>query len=147
MYKSRFWENKPLNKLTKKEWESLCDGCGRCCLMKLEDEEAGDIFYTDVACKLLNQKTGRCKSYARRVEIIPDCLVLGPDKPEYFRALPASCAYRRLYEGKKLADWHPLISGDRDSVRQAGISIHDQCISEEYIHPDELETRIIEFDK
>ena len=143
--KPGFWQSKPLAKMTRKEWESLCDGCGRCCLNKLEDEDTGEIFFTDVACKLLDLETCRCSDYRHRVKRVPDCLVLSMDHPEYFNALPDSCAYRRLYEGKPLLPWHPLLSGDPDSVHQAGISVRGMCISEEQLHADELEDHIIEF--
>ena len=146
-HKLRFWEEKPLAKMNKREWESLCDGCGRCCLNKLEDDDTGEIFYTDVACKLLDLDSCRCSDYRHRVKRVPDCLVLNMDHPEYFVYLPDSCAYRRLHEGKPLPDWHPLLNGNADSVHHAGISVCGSCISEEHIHPDELEDRIIEFKK
>lgn len=143
--KSNFWEQKKLSELNEKEWESLCDGCGRCCLLKLEDEETGEIFYTDVACKLLDTETCRCTSYEQRVEKVPECLVLDAEHNEYLHIPPESCAYRRLYEGQPLADWHPLVSGDPESVHEAGISMRGKCVSETHIHPDDLEDRIIEF--
>ncbi len=144
-HNSHFWEQKSLERMSRREWESLCDACGRCCLNKLEDEESGEIFYTDAACKLLDRESCRCGDYRRRVRRVSDCLSLGMDRPEYFRFLPDSCAYRRLYEGKSLPDWHPLISGDPDSVHRAGISVRGRCISEEAIHPNELEDHIIGF--
>lgn len=140
-----FWKNKPLSEMSKPEWESLCDGCGRCCLNKLEDEDSGEIFYTDVACKLLDLSSCRCSDYRNRVKQVPDCLVLGMNHPEYFQYLPESCAYRRLHQGDSLPDWHPLRSGTTDSIHQAGISVAGKCISEQQIGPDELEERIIEF--
>jgi uncharacterized cysteine cluster protein YcgN (CxxCxxCC family) len=140
-----FWETKPLAEMNHKEWESLCDGCGRCCLNKLEDEETGEIFYTDVACKLLDLESCRCSDYRHRVKRVPDCLKLGMEHPEYFDILPDSCAYRRLHEGRPLPAWHPLISGDPDSVKQAGIAVCGMCVSEEEVSADELEDRIIEF--
>ncbi len=143
--KSAFWKIKSLSEMNDAEWESLCDGCGRCCLNKLENEDNGDILYTDVACKLLNLKSCRCGDYHHRVKRIPGCLVLSMAHPEYFMLLPDSCAYRRLHEGKLLPHWHPLISGTTDSVHLAGISIAGKCISEQYLHPEELEDRIIEF--
>jgi len=141
----KFWQHKSLAEMSKPEWESLCDSCGRCCLNKLEDEDSGEVFYTDVACKLLDLNNCRCSDYRNRVKRVPDCLVLGMEHPEYFIFLPDSCAYRRLHEGKSLPDWHPLISGTTDSVHQAGISVAGKCISEQHLHPDELEDRIIEF--
>jgi uncharacterized cysteine cluster protein YcgN (CxxCxxCC family) len=118
-----FWETKTLDALTPDEWESLCDGCARCCLHKLEDEETGEVFFTDRACHLLDLDTCRCSSYAQRVKIVRSCIVLSVDRPEAFAWLPSSCAYRRLAEGRGLPAWHPLISGDPDSVHQAGISV------------------------
>jgi uncharacterized cysteine cluster protein YcgN (CxxCxxCC family) len=143
--KTRFWETKRLEQMSRREWELLCDGCGRCCLNKLEDEDTGEIYFTDVACKLLDRESCRCSDYRHRVQLVSDCLVLDMDHPDYFKILPDTCAYRRLNEGKPLFDWHPLISGDPESVHRAGISVRGKCISEEEIHPDELEDRIIEF--
>ncbi|ALP51829.1 hypothetical protein Tel_01010 [Candidatus Tenderia electrophaga] len=143
--KTHFWQHKTLDQMSRREWESLCDGCGRCCLNKLEDDDSGAIFYTDVACKLLDSDSCRCRHYRQRVRHVPDCLVLDMDHPEYFKYLPDTCAYRRLYEGKSLPDWHPLLSGDPGSVHRAGISVRGRCISEEQIHPDALEDHIIEF--
>jgi len=139
-----FWKDKTLAEMNRREWESLCDGCGRCCLNKLEDEDTGELFYTDVACKLLDLESGRCGNYPQRVKHVPDCMILSLDHPEYFRFLPDSCAYRCIDEGRPLADWHPLVSGRADSVHQAGISVCGNCISEEQIDPDELEDHIIE---
>ncbi len=141
----KFWQHKPLDELTHSEWESLCDGCGRCCLLKLEDEDTGEIFFTDVSCKLLDRKTCRCKDYSNRVEKVPDCLVLGMDHPEYFNLLPESCAYRRLHENRPLASWHPLNSGKANTVHTAEISVCGWCTPETKVPTDELEDHIIEF--
>lgn len=140
-----FWKTKRLAELSPAEWESLCDGCGRCCLFKLEDEETGEIFFTDVACRLLDHHHCRCNAYERRTELVSDCLVLSPEHPEYFPMLPPSCAYRRLHEGRELPPWHPLLSGDPDSVHAAGISVRGNCVAEARVKPDQLENRIIEF--
>jgi len=140
-----FWKIKSLAEFSPQEWESLCDGCGRCCLFKLEDEESGEIFFTDVACRLLDPQSCRCTAYGQRFKEVTDCLKLGLDHPEYFAMLPPSCAYRRLYEERELPPWHPLVSGKSDSVHKAGISVRDNCIPESQVHPDELENRIIEF--
>ena len=140
-----FWMRKSLAEMNRTEWDALCDGCGRCCMNKLEDEDTGEVFFTDVACKLLNLNTCRCKDFEHRVDKVPDCLVLDMDHPEYFQFLPNSCAYRRLYEGLPLLDWHPLVSGNPRSVHQARISMRRKCVSEEHIHADELQHRIIEF--
>jgi uncharacterized cysteine cluster protein YcgN (CxxCxxCC family) len=138
-----FWQHKPLVELTSAEWEALCDGCGRCCLHKLEDEDTGELYFTNVACRLLDLKTCRCREYARRVELIPDCLMLSPSNLGLFKQLPSTCAYRLLAEGQPLPDWHPLVTGDVDSVHSAGISVRGKVVSEAYIHPEQLPEHMI----
>ena len=140
---TEFWQGKTLVDLTPAEWEALCDGCGRCCLHKLEDEDTGELYFTNVACRLLDLTTCRCREYARRVELIPDCLVLSPSTPDLFEQLPSTCAYRLLAEGRPLPDWHPLVSGNADSVHSAGISVRDKVVSEAYIHPEQLPEHMI----
>jgi uncharacterized cysteine cluster protein YcgN (CxxCxxCC family) len=139
-----FWRSKSLDDMSDAEWESLCDGCGWCCVVKLEDEDSGEIFFTNVACRLLDTEACRCRDYAHRSVKVSQCLVLRPLSAALLRALPESCAYRRLSEGRDLAWWHPLVSGDTESVRRAGVSICGRVVSEEYVHPDELEDHIIE---
>jgi uncharacterized cysteine cluster protein YcgN (CxxCxxCC family) len=117
-----FWE-KPIEDLTRAQWEKLCDGCGRCCLIKLEDEDTGDIHHTSVACRLLDKRTGLCGDYANRKRIVPDCVRLTLTKLAKIRWLPPSCAYRLRYEGKPLPSWHPLLTGDPRSVHRAGMSV------------------------
>lgn len=138
-----FWEHKTLDQMTTDEWESLCDGCGRCCLHKLEDIDTGRHFYTDVACRLLDSRNCRCSQYATRKSIVSDCLVLRPDSNEEFAWLPVTCAYRRIFEGKPLDWWHPLVSGDPDTVHIAGISVRDNVIHESEVNESDLEDHII----
>lgn len=125
-----FWKHKTLAEMNATEWESLCDGCALCCLHKLEDEDSGEIFYTDIACKLLDTSTCRCTDYSARAKKVKSCLVLSPDEPETFKWLPGSCAYRLLADGNDLPEWHPLITGDPDSVHRAGISALGNITSE-----------------
>ena len=117
--------------MSQAEWESLCDGCGRCCLVKLEDEETGDIALTDIACRLLDNQRCKCKQYDMRHEIVADCVRLTPQNISQLKWMPKSCAYRLLAEGKDLAWWHPLISGNKETVHQAGISIQGKTVSED----------------
>jgi uncharacterized cysteine cluster protein YcgN (CxxCxxCC family) len=130
MAEKPFWEVKRLSQMTPDEWESLCDGCGRCCLVRFEDEETGEVIPTRVACRLLDGDTARCRDYPNRKRVVPDCIKLTPRNVAALRWMPASCAYRRLHEGRGLADWHPLVSGDPDSVRRAGVSVARQVVSE-----------------
>ena len=125
-----FWEAKPLHRMTGEEWESLCDGCGRCCLVRFEDEETGEVIPTRVACRLLDCDTGRCRDYPRRKRHVPECIKLTPGAIEALTWMPRSCAYRRLHEGRGLPDWHPLVTGDPDSARAAGVCVAGQVVSE-----------------
>jgi uncharacterized cysteine cluster protein YcgN (CxxCxxCC family) len=125
-----FWETKTLAQMTVKEWESLCDGCGLCCLVRFEDEATGDVVPTRVACKLLDIGACRCTDYANRQKYVPDCVKLTPHNLDKLYWMPKSCAYRRLNEGRDLPHWHPLITGDPESVHRAGVSIRGQVISE-----------------
>ncbi len=140
---SRFWEHKKLAEMSAPEWESLCDGCAKCCLKKLEDEDTGEVYYTAVACRLLDEKKCRCKDYPNRLKKVPDCLQLREENIGEFHWLPNTCAYRLLAENKPLPEWHYLISGDKNSVHKYGASIKDRVLNEEYIHPDDLEEHII----
>lgn len=130
-----FWKTKQLDEMTRAEWESLCDGCGRCCLHKLRDEDTSALSYTNVACRLLDLASCQCGDYARRKRKVPDCVSLTPDAVREIDWLPPSCAYRRLAEGKDLAWWHPLVSKNPDTVHTAGISIRGRAISERTAGP------------
>ena len=139
-----FWKEKRLDQMTKREWESLCDGCGKCCQHKLEDED-GEITYTDVACRLLDLNTCRCTNYAKRNRIVPDCVALTPANIKTLNWMPSTCAYRLLAEGKDLPWWHPLVSGDPETVHSAGISVRDRVVSEEKAGT--LELRLVKWPK
>ena len=143
-HKKKFWKTKPLEKMTAAEWESLCDGCGRCCLEKLEDQDTGEVFYTSVACRFMDIQTCRCSVYEKRAALAPECLFLTPEKVRAIAWLPVTCAYRLLAEGKELRWWHPLVSGDPDTVHRAGISVRDKIISARHADPDHLDAYIID---
>jgi len=138
-----FWKRKTLHEMTRAEWESLCDGCGKCCLLKLLDEDSGAVDYTDVACKLLDIETCRCRDYKNRNRLVPGCVVLSPGKLEHLPWMPSTCAYRLLHEGKELPDWHPLVSGDAATVHSAGISVRHRVIPEMLVDEDDLEDHIV----
>lgn len=125
-----FWKRKSLSEMSQDEWESLCDGCAQCCLQKFEDEETGDIYFTDIACRLLDTDACRCLDYGARAKKVSTCLVLSADDAEAFRWLPGTCAYRLLAEGHELPDWHPLVCGDPEAVHEAGISARGKMVSE-----------------
>jgi uncharacterized protein len=135
-----FWKQKQLQEMTLQEWESLCDGCARCCLVKLEDEDTGKIHFTSAACKLLDAGECRCTDYQNRTSRVPDCVQLTPENVGELNWLPNTCAYRLLAEGKDLAWWHPLVSGRPETVREAGISVAGRTRSEELFAEDELWT-------
>jgi len=126
----KFWE-KPLQALTRQEWEALCDGCGKCCLHKVEDEDSGEIIATNVACRLLDRHSCRCSNYRGRRAFVPDCVRLTSGTVGALRWLPSTCAYRLRSEGKELPEWHYLVSGDRETVHQAGISVRGWTVSED----------------
>ncbi|MBG1232246.1 YcgN family cysteine cluster protein [Aestuariivirga litoralis] len=133
-----FWKTTSLAEMSRTQWESLCDGCGRCCLNKLEDEDTGEFLYTRTACKLLNLKTCQCTDYPNRAKRVPDCVTLTPKNVAELGWLPETCAYRRLNEGRELSWWHPLVSGRQETVTEAGISVAGEVYSEKGISVDEL---------
>lgn len=132
-----FWKTKRLEEMSRSEWESLCDGCGKCCLTKLEDADTGEIHWTSIACRLFDAGACRCKDYAHRLEQVPDCVGLTPENVRTLTWLPSSCAYKLIAEGRELHDWHPLVSGRPETVHEAGISMRGRVSGCESDMPDE----------
>jgi len=130
MNEQKFWE-RPLQELSREEWEALCDGCGKCCLHKVEDEDSGEIIGTNIACRLLDRHSCRCSNYRGRRAFVPDCVRLTAGTVGALRWLPSTCAYRLRSEGKDLPKWHYLISGDPETVHEAGISVRGWTVAEE----------------
>lgn len=137
------WLSKPMNEMLPGEWESICDGCAKCCLHKLEDEDTGDIFYTDVACELLDENSCQCSDYENRFIQVPDCFKLTPENLEHQTWLPSTCAYRLLFEGKSLPDWHPLLSGNSKSIHSSGMSVRGKIVAEQAVQSEDMEEHII----
>ncbi len=125
-----FWQTKRLEQMTAQEWESLCDGCGLCCLVRFEDDDTGEVIPTRVSCRLFDDKLCRCSDYENRKKHVPDCIKLTPHNIDALPWMPKSCAYRRLNEGRDLAAWHPLVSGDPESVHRAGVSVRGETVNE-----------------
>lgn len=140
-----FWRMKSLEEMTPGEWESLCDGCGRCCLHKLEDWDTGEIAWTDVACTLFDEGTCRCTDYTNRAARVPDCVQLTPEALRRLTWLPPTCAYRLVAEGQDLRWWHPLVSGDPETVHAAGISVRGRVVSEDGVPMEEYEARLVDW--
>ena len=130
-----FWKTKSLEEMTPREWEVLCDGCGRCCLQKLENRKTGKVYYTWVSCYLLDIHACRCRDYEERSRLVKGCTALTPSRVRQYRWLPRTCAYRLVALGQNLPEWHPLVSGDADSVHKAGISVRDKALPETHVHP------------
>jgi uncharacterized cysteine cluster protein YcgN (CxxCxxCC family) len=140
---SDWWNTLSLEALDADQWEALCDGCAKCCLHKLQDEETNEVFYTKIRCRYLNEERCRCSDYTRRSELMPNCIHLAPDMTGGLDWLPVTCAYRLRARGEPLRDWHPLVSGDPESVHRAGISVRGRAISDEYVHPDGYDEHIV----
>ena len=141
----RFWERKRLSEMSEKEWEALCDGCGKCCLNKLEDEDSGEVALTRVACRLFDDSTCRCGQYETRHSFVPECISLtAANLGSHLYWMPETCAYKLLWEGKPLYDWHPLISGTPESVHRAGVSMQGRTVPEFEVDDEEWEDHIIE---
>ena len=138
-----FWQEKSLQEMTPQEWESLCDGCAKCCLHKLQDDETDEVYYTAVHCRYMERNTCRCTVYEERNTKVPECVWLTPDQASEFFWLPPTCGYRLLAEGKDLPDWHPLITGDPQSVHTSGMSIRNTGIPDNQVKEDDWEDYII----
>lgn len=138
-----FWQAKTLDQMTQSEFEALCDGCGKCCLHKLEDEDTGDVYYTKVACRFLDHDQCKCQVYDERAKHVPECVVLTPASVKDTWWLPETCAYRLIDEGIPLFDWHPLVSGDPESVHKAGMSVAGQVVHESTVNLDDLEDYVV----
>jgi uncharacterized protein len=143
-YETPFWIRKSLSEMTADEWESLCDGCGKCCLVKLEDVDTGDLLQTRIGCRLLDTSSCKCTNYPERQRHVPDCVQLTPENVRELPWIPASCAYKKLANGEPLEWWHPLVSGDPDTVRQAGISAAGRIVSEDDVDDAIIENYIVE---
>ena len=137
-----FWKTTPLSDMSPDEWEALCDGCGKCCVIKLEDVDDGTIYYTDIGCKQLDTSSCRCKDYSNRKAIVPDCVILKPDSLDALPWMPTSCAYRLINEGQDLPRWHPLITGNAQSTHDAGQSVKDKIFTEGDIAEDDYPDHI-----
>ena len=142
---SPFWERVPLDAMSDAQWESLCDGCGRCCLHKLEDEDTGEVHFTSIACRLLDTASCRCRDYPNRFEHVPDCVAVRPLDATKLSWLPGSCAYRRLAEGRGLPDWHPLVTGRAGSTVDAGVAVAHRVRSELEVPVHEWVEHVIEW--
>ncbi|WP_238363963.1 YcgN family cysteine cluster protein [Mesobacterium pallidum] len=141
----RFWERKRLTQMSKPEWEALCDGCGKCCMNKLEDEDTGEVALTCVACRLFDDETCRCSQYPIRHQFVPDCIVLSPSNmAENLYWMPETCAYKLLWQGRPLPDWHPLLTGTAESVHKAGVSMWHRTVSEYEVADEDWEDHIID---
>jgi len=140
-----FWKMIPMEQMSARQWESLCDGCGRCCLNKLEDWDTGEIAWTKIACRLLDRHSCRCRDYDNRQDIVPDCIALTPETVRQLSWLPPTCGYRLIRDGLDLYWWHPLVSGDPHTVHEAGISVRGRTVAEDGVPVDDYEDYIVEW--
>jgi uncharacterized cysteine cluster protein YcgN (CxxCxxCC family) len=140
---TEWWHEKSLAELSASEWEALCDGCAKCCLHKLEDEDSGEVHYTKVRCRYLKEQTCRCSDYEKRSTLVPNCIDLRSADWKNIDWLPSTCAYRLRAHGQPLPQWHPLVSGSSETVHFDGVSIRGRAISDEYVHPDGFEEHIV----
>lgn len=139
----RFWETTPLKEMSREQWESLCDGCALCCLHKLEDEDSGDVYYTDIHCRYMDKNNCQCTVYQERQTYVPHCVWLTPEQASEFHWLPETCAYRLVAEGKPLKEWHPLISGDPESVHYSDVSLRGKGVADNLVNEEDWEDHII----
>jgi uncharacterized protein len=142
---NRFWKTKPLSEMTEKEWESLCDGCSKCCLIKIEDEDTGMVSYTHIVCRYMDMSTCLCTCYDQRTNFVPGCLKLKSNDIGKLPWLPKTCAYYLLSKGRDLQWWHPLVSGNLNTVHEAGVSVRGKVLREENVHPDDWCEHIIDW--
>ena len=140
---NEWWNSTPLEQLSGEQWEALCDGCAKCCLHKLEDEDTGEVFYTRVRCRYLDEESCSCSDYVNRSVLVPNCIHLAQDNVGALDWLPSTCAYRLRGAGEPLPEWHYLVSGSRQTVHEAGVSIRGRAISDEYVHPDGYDEHIV----
>ena len=144
---ANFWEKKSLTQMNQAEWEALCDGCAKCCLLKFQDEDSETIYYTHIVCQYLHHDKCQCRHYEDRHQLVTRCVKLTPENINQFSWLPSTCAYRLIHEGEPLPAWHHLISGDRNTIHELNESIKDKVISESYVHPDSWQEHIIHWVK
>jgi hypothetical protein len=147
MTEAPFWKTKPLTAMTEAEWESLCDGCGKCCTNTLEDEETGDLYATRVACRLFCDKTAQCSNYAERVKHVPECIKVSPENVAELDFLPATCGYRLVWQGADLPDWHHLVCGDREEIHRRSFSVRGRTVNEAKLGKRELEDFLHDWDE
>lgn len=140
---SDWWNQLSLQELDEEQWEALCDGCGKCCLHKLQHEYSGELYYTRIRCRYLDEASCRCSDYSRRLQVVPDCVSLGKDTVASLDWLPDSCAYRLRSTGEPLPEWHHLVSGSRQTVHEVGASVRGRTVSEEHVHPDGYDEHIV----